>query len=205
MTTIQVKKNMDLGAGATDYVITLQNTIIEETITKELISFPLPKDSWGKPTATSPYRMAIDLVSLNRVFTVTGWIDVESSDEVCVNSVNRTPRSASEVRDIIVNMIRYGGALYFHYGVQADVDGSTRDGYIPEDYNIYFNTTGFPCHVNRLQLKEGAHASPGKYRVGSVVKEDYKDGSGDPTYGTWNLPSRYSITLEMVHAIDEEV
>lgn len=205
MTTIQLKKTMNMGAGDVEYVITIENTTVEETITKELISFPLPKDSWCKPTANSPYRMAVDLVSLNRVFSITGWIDVESTDSVPFGASDHTPWSVQEVRDLLVNMVRYGGVLYFHYGIQTDVDGSYRDSYEPQNDDIYFTTTGFPCHVNRIQLKENAHASPGKYRTGSVVKEDYKDGSGNPTYGTWHLPSRYSLTLELVHAIDEEV
>lgn len=204
MTTIQLKKNMNLGAGAINYVITMENTQVEETITKELLSFPMPKApaDWGKPTATCPERRAIDLVSLNRVFTITGWIDVESCDSVPFGVSDHTPWSVQEVRDLLVNMVRYGGVLYFHYGIQSDVDGSHRDSYEPQDDDIYFTTTGFPCHVNRMQIKESAHASPGKYRTGSTVKEDYLDGSGNPTYGTWHLPSRYSIVLELVHAID---
>jgi len=184
MTTIQLSKS---GVGT----IEIQGAKIEEVFTKEVISYakPFTKTKWGTMTPTQPVRIAIDILKVNRVFTITGTIDKESISG---------GTSAPQARDVLINMGRYGGALTFKYGVASDVYGKKPDGtnvsyYSPSINNMYYDSNGFSCHVNRIQVSEEPK--------GGASADETPSQFGE--YGTpHKLPEQYSVTVELVHAID---
>lgn len=219
MTTLQLTKTMDIGAGSTSYTVEILGAKVEEVLTKEVINWadPIPQPDWTDgPSATQPGRQAIDLLNINRVFSITGFIDAKSCDNFPDpgSGVNRTPISASEVRDVLVNMMRAGGTSYFKYGVPADTTGLSGDGYEESSANIYFTSTGFEVHITRMQLVEdGGSEQTGEYRDGSNLKFDYlvtsgahtfpdSQGLGSPKMGTYKLASKYQVTIEVLHCTE---
>lgn len=211
MTTIQLYKEMNLGGGATTYVVTIDSGKVEETITKDLINFamPLPQADWGIPSASGPQRISIDLLNINRVFTINGVISASGSDEIYdyTTAANRAPKSASEVRDILSTMQMFGGSCNFRYGVAADCTGLSADGYAPHANLRYYTAAGFECHITRLQFIESG--DNGEFRNGSTYDDDYlvmnatqtyddSTGVGSPKMGTYLLPSTYDVVIELI-------
>lgn len=163
MTTIQLKQ------GST--TLTIFSVNVEEQIDKDLINFPLPvqQSDWG---TTAPNRMSIDLLSIKRVFTVTGFIK---------NTSTSPTTTAQEARDNLVGMQLHGGSVYFYYGVSADASGS---GYTPTSAHKYYYTSGgngFTCHIMSLRIKEE--------KGGSTVT------TGSAGY---NLPEEYAVTIMLL-------
>jgi hypothetical protein len=169
MTTIRLTKS-----GQSD--LTIFAGKVEETSNKELISWPdsIVRPDWpSTPTTTTPGRESVDILYIQREFTITGFIDKDSTSAGNVLSA----------RDTLNNMQRTGGPLIFKYGVSSELPGS---GYTSSSNNGYYNN-GFSCHVTRIMIVETpAAADVGVYSA--------------PAQG--NIPELFEVVIVLICATE---
>jgi len=178
MTKIVLRKNMDLGGGAQDWEVEIYAAKVQETLNKDVITWPDFKYTadWGVPTATKPKRNAMDFLNVTREFSISGYVEKES----LIKPVSAL--SAPYVRDILNAMARYGGTCFLQYGVPSDTIG-TPDIYPESDANKYYTNKGFSCHIRRIQWTEEPQD------VGTYL-------------ANYKVPKVYSITISVVYAYD---
>lgn len=221
MTSIRLYKSMELGASAVTYYITIHSAKVEETIIKNLEAKWSEDARKGKPIAvgasSQPIMNTVELLNVNRVFTITGTIDATSTDQIyCYpDVVHRPPNSAPEVRDLLSQMILYGGTVFFNYGLPGDVTGTLNAGYKQDNNNGYYTSTGFECHFNRIHLVEQGETgqyrnggtyydAEGKYKEANTVTFDKPGATGaEGEQGTLTLPCAYNVTIELFRAVDD--
>ena len=141
MTTIQLYNGTS--------TLTIFGAKIKENIIKEVIAYnyPFPSADWGAPSASRPRKEAVDLLTVQRVFTITGYIDKDSISG---------GTTAPQARDVLVNLPRAGGTDTFRYGVDAD-----KGSYSPSAGNMYYTSTGFEVHITKIQIDEVAEDPTG--------------------------------------------
>jgi hypothetical protein len=219
MTSIIFSKSMALGSvSAKTYYVKLYASNVEEIQTKNNVVYEIPEIGVGSaPTTSSPKSRGMDMRMIKRVFTITGEIDVSSSDDVYVGgSSTRVPKSAPEVRDMLSYMNLYGGIITFQYGIPGDYAGLTMNGYDPKTELGYYSFSGINVLFNRLVITEadGDDKGVGRLTLTSVASGDFlvtsgshsfndSVGIGTPKYGVYYLPSKYLITIEAIELIEQ--
>lgn len=208
MTSIRLYKSMKLGSSAVTYYLTIHSAKVEETIIKNMEAKWADDAKKGRPIAvgasSQPIEKTVELMNISRIFTITGTIDATSTDQIYNynGSVDTTPLSATEVRDLLAQMELYGGTVFFNYGLPADTNTPVST-YRQNDNNGYYTATGFECHFNRCHMVEQGEI--GQYRNGGTYY------AGDGTYqeantienSTSKLPNEYAVTIELFRAEDE--
>lgn len=235
MTTIQFSKSMSLsGAGTQTYTVRIYAATVEENFTKNFVNYQMVRTraSGTEPDANSGVSKGKDMDQIMRVFTIGGEIDCTSSDLVYVDSsaspVTRVPRTAVEVRDMLVFMHTATGLIKFNYGILADRTGSYISGYTPKTNPIfgYYQEKGFDVLINRMVIKEAESDDRGVGRLSAnpliteqpsgdflvtTGSDSFNDSQGvtasanwnstEPLkgkYGIYNLPSRYTVNIECI-------
>ena len=164
------------------YYLKIDASQVEEDLTKGVASFPYstPNAKWGSPTAILPRREGLDLLSIQRIFTITGTIYAHSK---CNSNWNRTGITAPEARDVLVNMMRYGGVGRFDYGESSE---AALGGYVNSDDHMYYTSSedgsikkGFPCQFIKYKIVEIARDEqniPIEYEVTISVEVSFNQG-----------------------------
>jgi len=172
MTTIKITKS-----GYND--LTVHSGKVEEISNKDIISWAKYRghQQWPTPpTNLIPGRFSVDILNITREFTITGFIDEDST----------SAGNALSARDTLINMQRSGGTVSFKYGVSTDVTGS---GYTPSANNMYYHADGFTGHIKRI-----------------MISETPKGGAEDGIYTSnaqKGAPEKYEVTIVLTLA--EEV
>ena len=156
------------------YYLEIDASQIEEDLSKQVPGYarPFPKAKWAAPSATQPRKEALDLLNITRTFTLTGTIQKESK---CNSGWTSTGTSAPEARDVLINMMRYGGVGRFYYGTSAE---ATAGSYSISNDDMYYTAGGFPCHFL-------------KYKIVEVARDDQ------------NVPIEYEVTITLEIEFDQ--
>jgi len=157
------------------YYLQVDAAQIEEDLSKEVSGYawPFPKAKWATPTATQPRKESLDLLSITRTFTITGTIQAESK---CNSGWTSTGTSAPEARDVLVNMMRYGGTGRMYYGTTSEASAGS---YSPSNNNMYYTSGGFPVNFIKYKIVETARDEqnvPTEYEVTITVQVMFDQG-----------------------------
>jgi len=235
MTTIQFSKSLTLsGAGTQTYTVKINAVTVEENLNKNVINYQLVRQraSGSEPDANTAVSKGKDLDQVMRVFTIGGEIDCTCSELVYVDSSvtpkTRVPRTAIEVRDMLIMMHLSPGLIKFNYGVLSDRTGSFISGYTPKTNPVfgYYQSKGFDVLFTKCVIVENNSGDKGFGRLSAnpLITEnpayDFLVSTGSNTfnqskgvtesanwnsteplkskYGIYNLPSSYTVNIECV-------
>lgn len=177
MTTIRLRH------GATsNYNLEIYGATVEEDLDMEYdINFAYPKTTYGAPTATDPRREVKDLKTMNRVFTITGYIDGSSCKNASWDDyTGSNKKTAPDARQRLSDMARYGGNCIFTYGIQHENGMFTSD----ENKQYYYGEgdEGFNVYISKLKITEHPEEkSTDEYDVDAV----------------FTIPSKYHVIITM--------